>query len=374
MDDRARRAGIREEWLDGLEGEARVQRRALLERLAADGFTSAELDRAVAENRLALLLVDRVYGASLTAREVEAESGLPAARVIRNRRLTGLPEPGLDDAVFTRVDVEAARAMRLFLDVGIPEESIDETTAVLGEGMGRVAATVTAHFLETFLVPGDSEDEVAARFAALAADLTSAFAPVLNASFTAQLRASVARGVLGRDELVSGGRAPEQRMAVCFVDMVGFTRLGTRLEVFELGTLAGRLARLASAAAEPPVRLIKTIGDAAMFVSPDPAALVAVTLTLLARAEAEELPNLRAGIALGPAVERAGDYYGNSVNLASRVTGAARPGTVLCTQEVRDASPPGRYDFSAAGRHRFKGVSGSIPLFRAQRPAAISPS
>jgi adenylate cyclase len=111
------------------------------------------------------------------------------------------------------------------------------------------------------------------------------------------------------------------------------------------------------------VRLIKTIGDAAMFVSADPGPLVEVALELVEAFEEEELPSLRAGIALGTAVIRAGDYYGNSVNLASRVTGVARPGSVLCTREVRDAARE-RFSWSAAGRHKLKGVAGATPLFR----------
>ncbi len=367
MSDIGDEAQLREDWIDGLEGEERTQRRRLLARLAAEGFTAAELDRAVAEDRLALLPVDRVLGAVHTAEEIEQQTGLPARLLIRMRRLSGLPEPEPDERVFSEDDVGAARATKLFIDSGIAEDSITETTAVLGEGMARVAATITAQFLETFLQAGDSEAEVAQRFAMLAEELTPAFAPVLNASFTAHLRASVARGVVGRAELTSGARAPEMTLAVCFVDMVGFTRLGAQLEVLELGTLAGRLARVASSATEPPVRLIKTIGDAAMFVSPDPGALVAVALSVLAEASAEELPSLRAGIALGPVTERAGDFYGNTVNLASRITGSARPDSVLCTREVRDACADD-FDWSSAGRHRLKGVKGPMGLFRARGP------
>jgi adenylate cyclase len=115
------------------------------------------------------------------------------------------------------------------------------------------------------------------------------------------------------------------------------------------------------------VRLVKTIGDAAMFVSSDPGSLVDVALTLLDSAEQAELPALRAGVAVGPALARAGDFYGHAVNVASRVTGAARPGSVLCTKEVRDAA---RDDFhwSSAGRHKLKGLSSAVPLYRARRP------
>src|SRR5581483_1088875 len=91
-------------------------------------------------------------------------------------------------------------------------------------------------------------------------------------------------------------------------------------------------------------------------------------LALVKGAEEQELPSLRAGIALGAAFQRAGDYYGNSVNLASRVTGAARPGSVLCTKEVREAAGDDGLQWSSAGRFRLKGVPGHTPLYRV-RPA-----
>src|SRR5205085_1315694 len=107
------------------------------------------------------------------------------------------------------------------------------------------------------------------------------------------------------------------------------------------------------------VRLVKTIGDAAMFVSREPAPLVEVALSLVEAVERAEMPALRAGVAWGPALQRAGDFYGNTVNLASRVTGIARAGSVLCTKEIRDAAPD-RFDWSFAGRHRMKGVADAV--------------
>ena len=106
-----------------------------------------------------------------------------------------------------------------------------------------------------------------------------------------------------------------------------------------------------------------------MFVSPDPGALVAVALSLLGAVEAADLPSLRAGVASGPALQRAGDYYGHAVNLASRVTGAARPGSVLCTKEVRDATRD-RFDWSYARKHRLKGMAEPVSLYRARGVAA----
>ncbi len=360
----------REGLLDGLEGEERRQREKLLIRLLDDGFSEDDVRRAVRENRLALLPVDRVMGGTYTAQEIHERSGLAVAGVIRIRRMLGLPEPDVDDAVFTDEDVEAAQAIKMFLDAGFDEDRISEITRVLGEGMARLSATITAAFLETFLEPGSSEEDVAERFAALAEQLTPATGPILVAAFKNHLRDSVQRGVLGRDELAAGDAGSTQEVAVCFADLVGFTRLGGQVEVRELGTVAGRLASLAAALPDPPVRLVKTIGDAAMFVSPQPAPLVEVALALVEAFEQEGLPSLRAGIALGPAVMHAGDYYGNSVNLASRVTGIARPGSVLGTREIRNAAPD-EFNWSSAGRHRLKGVSGHTPLYRARRAETV---
>ncbi len=349
--------------LDDLEGKPREQRAQLLKRLQDEGFTLEELKQAVKENRLALLPVDRVLGGTYTAAEIEERSGLPASTMLSIRRLQGLPTPGSEDRVFSDEDVEAARSTKMFLDAGFDEQRIGEVTRVLGEGMGRLAATINASFVETFLEPGDSEDEVALRFATLAEQLTPATAPILVAAFKAHLRDSVQRGMLSRDELEAGDVAGSQDLAVCFADLVGFTRLGGQVEVRELGTVAGQLARQAASLTEPPVRLIKTIGDAAMFVSPDPEPLIKVALDLVEAFEDQELPSLRAGIAFGPAFIRAGDYYGNSVNMASRVTGVARPGSVLCTPEIHDAAADA-FAWSSAGRHKLKGVTGTTPLFR----------
>jgi adenylate cyclase len=351
--------------LDGLDGEARSDREQLLGRLADDGFTLQELKAAVSEHRLALLPVDRVLGGSYTAAEVEDRTGMPAELMLRIRRLAGLPDASGEDRVFADEDIALAEATKQFMDAGFGEQAIIEMTRVLGEGMSRVAATTVAAFIEAFLEPGDSEQEVADRFATLAEQMTPALTPVLVATFKAHLRESVRRGMLGRAELLAGQVASAQELVVCFADLVGFTRLGGEVELQELGSVAGKLAELASEATESPVRLVKTIGDAAMFVSPEPAAIVQTALRLVEAVQNAGLPSLRAGIALGPTTVRAGDYYGPSVNLASRVTGIARPGSVLCTQEVQDAAAD-EFGWSFAGRHKLKGVAEPVPLHRAR--------
>ncbi len=119
---------------------------------------------------------------------------------------------------------------------------------------------------------------------------------------------------------------------------------------------------------EPPVTLVKTLGDAVMLVSPERDPLLDLLLDLVDAAEADDqLPMLRVGVACGPALERGGDWYGRPVNLASRLTGLARPASVVATAEVRDATPDLRW--SALRARKVRGV-GEMKLFRARRPEA----
>lgn len=355
----------REGLLDGLDGKERAARLALLERLAAEGVGLDELKRAVAEERLVLLPVERALRGRYTVAEVARRSDVPEEFVIGMVRAMGLPEPAADETAFGEEDVEAFRSTKLFLRTGFDEAAIAQIRRVLGEGMSRLAATIALAFGDAFLQPGDDEDQVAMRFTAMAEQLTPALTPVLAAAFKAHLRDNISRGVLRRAERELGQLADSADIAVCFADLVGFTRLGAELEGQELGTLASRLAELAGEVAVAPVRLVKTIGDAAMLVSREVPPLVHASLALVAAAQRDDLPALRAGLAHGPATLRAGDFYGNSVNLASRVTGIARPGSVLCTEAVRDAAAE-EFEWSFAGKHRLKGVAHAVSLYRAR--------
>ena len=355
--------------LDGLEGRERDARRQLLERLDADGVGLEEMKAAAAEDRLVLLAVEHVLTGPYTAAEVETKAGLPAGTLVRFRQLLGLPEAKSDERLFSQDDLEAAKSLKLFIDAGLDEEGIVQMARVLGETMGKLSATTTAVFASAFLRPGDSEFDVARRFARLAEEMTPAMVPVLASAYRAQLRDMIRRVGLTQAERESGSVALDQDMAVCFVDLVGFTRLGSEIQADELGSVAARFGELASGVAQQPIRLVKTIGDAAMFVSRECPALVSATLELMAAAEAADLPSMRAGIAFGATRFRAGDFFGHGVNLASRVTGLARPGSVLCTEEIRDAAPD-RFDWSFARRHRIKGIGDAVPLYRARPLAA----
>ena len=116
------------------------------------------------------------------------------------------------------------------------------------------------------------------------------------------------------------------------------------------------------------MRFIKTIGDAVTLVSTDTVALLRAALALVALAEKfDDFPQLRVGLAVGSAISRAGDWFGSPVNVASRVTGVARPGTVLVAESARDAIDSAEgFAWSYAGARHLKGVKGELRLFRAR--------
>ena len=75
-----------------------------------------------------------------------------------------------------------------------------------------------------------------------------------------------------------------------------------------------------------------------MLYFPDPARGVMASLDMVEHAEGEGLPPARAGIHAGPVIFQEGDYFGRTVNIASRIADYAGPGEVLVTQEVVDAA------------------------------------
>jgi adenylate cyclase len=82
----------------------------------------------------------------------------------------------------------------------------------------------------------------------------------------------------------------------------------------------------------------------------------------------DDFPRLRAGVASGMAVSRAGDWFGSPVNAASRVTSVARPGSVLVAESVREAvGDNAGFTWSFASSRKLKGIKNQVSLFRVRR-------
>ena len=351
--------------LEGFEGREREARLDLLRRLHADGCTLEELEAAAAAGRLPLLPVERLlarrrkHSLSEAARAAEISAEFAAA----NHRALGLPLPDDDGPIYDDDQVENLKVLRGMRDLGVPEADINVMGRILGQSSHRTAQSVVEVVSRALLRPGDTEADLALRLA----DLAEAMLPVLDRLTGAVLRLHLL-DVIQREAVVrmegSGGLAGTRDVTVAFADMAGFTALSDRLAIEDLGRIAARFEELVAAVAEPPVRLVKVLGDGAMFAAEDAAALVSAQLDLIAAAADEDLPPVHAGVAHGPALHSAGDWLGRTVNLAARLCTVAPPWTVLATAEVREACD-GALGWEDAGRYELRGIGEPVPALRA---------
>jgi adenylate cyclase len=356
--------------LDGLDGEARTERLALLEQLAGEGVPLSELRRTTASGTVIFLPAGRVLVGSerYTLAEAAELSGVEADLLVAARRAMGLPIPDPEEALYTQADVESGARIVLAREAGISDEEILDLLRVLGRGLSQAAESLRLLTLKLVLEPGMSERDLAGRYGQAAARLYPLVDPMISNVLALHLRHTAQSEVINALER-RGGRLPGSReVVVCFADLIGFTRLGEEVPPEELGRLALHLEALASDVAEAPVRLVKTIGDAAMLASAEPEPLLDAALKLIDAADAagEDFPQLRAGAARGLAVPRAGDWFGRPVNLASRITQVARPGSLLAEREVRESTREA-YQWSYAGERRLRGIREPVSLFRARR-------
>jgi adenylate cyclase len=147
-------------------------------------------------------------------------------------------------------------------------------------------------------------------------------------------------------------------LAIGFVDLVGFTRISGSLPDDEFARLLSRFESLASdIVTEAGGRVVKLIGDEAMFVGPSAQGAVRGALELVEACKASGLPAARAGLALGPVLARGGDYFGRAVNLASRLVDAAPAGAVRGDERLVDAIPAdSMLAIEQRGRESLKGL------------------
>ena len=357
--------------LDGLTGDARAQRAELIPWLQEQGITVEEIQGSFAP----MLLPGRRSlgddGTRLSVRQISERSGLEIDQLMRFLRASGLgsvEDP--DAAVYLKPDAEIVDHIKRFLDLGLDPDQLLTVVRVLAEGLSHAAEAMRYTGVASTMCAGTTELEMAKGVQALVSNAAPLLGPMIQDMLMLQLRHAMETEAVNASERAAGAPLPGARLvAVAFADLVGFTRLGETVPPEELEQLANRLADAARDVAVAPVRFVKTIGDAVMLVSTDTAALLDAMLSLVEATEADAaLPQLRVGVAFGPAVSRVGDWFGSPVNLASRVTSAARPGSVLVEQAARDRIGDDRsFDWSFARARRLKGIQDDVKLFRARR-------
>lgn len=365
--------------LDGLEGRARAERAELIPWLLERGVTVEQIRDSYQPMLLASRRILGDDGTTVSAREISEHNGIDLDLLQRVQRASGLPRvEDPDAAVHLRIDGEAAAYAQRFVDLGFSPDQIVLVVQVLSEGLARAADVMRYAALAAVSEPGATELDVAKRSETQMREVAPLLGPLITDMLRLQLLHVVETEAVNASERAEGIPLPGAReVTIAFADLVGFTRLGEVVDPEDLEKLAHRLTDLAREVAVPPVRYIKSIGDEVMLVSSDPVAMLEALLDLVDATEAiEGFPRLRTGVATGLAVNRAGDWYGGSVNLAARVTTASRPGAILVAESTREAvTGPSdeRFTWSFAGGRHLKGIKDDVKLFRVRRGARTPP-
>lgn len=148
------------------------------------------------------------------------------------------------------------------------------------------------------------------------------------------------------------------------VDLAGFTALTESHGDEHAADLAVGFANVVRAELGASDRLVKTIGDAVLLASPEPEAALKLVGGILAACLAQDLyPVARVGMNHGPAIQRDGDFFGASVNLAARVAAQAAGGQVVATQGVADAARDLGLTTQPLGDFELKNVSDRVALW-----------
>jgi len=329
--------------------------------LLAAGASEDDVDRAEREGWLPLLTLDRLVLPGRPNHDVAdmaAITGYDEDQLRRLWRAVGFPDVPAGLAVFTDADVEAARRL---LSGGLAHGSDFATllrqVRVISSSMARIAAVVAEHYGE--IVHEQREQGVAEE--AIAASLVETFdrdelASLIVYSATVHLRAALWLR-FARDA------APDLLVAIGFADLAGYTTLSAELDADRLGDFVARWEEVVyDTVAEHGGRVVKTIGDEAMFVGLS-AAVASIAIALRAAAVAHGLPPVRTGLAAGMVVARDGDYYGPVVNLASRLTEVVPAGAIYASEALRDelAADPS-FTWSPIGPLDLRSI-GPVPVF-----------
>jgi adenylate cyclase len=157
--------------------------------------------------------------------------------------------------------------------------------------------------------------------------------------------------------------------AICFLDITGSTHLTQERGDAAAAEFATNLARLVERTAlRHGGRAVKWLGDGVMLYYKEPGPGVVAAVEMVAGGVGAGLPPLHVGLHAGPVIFQEGDYYGQTVNVASRIADYARQGEVLVSQEVVDASSGADVAFREIGPVDLKGVAGAVRLHAAAGP------
>jgi class 3 adenylate cyclase len=347
-----------------------ADRLALLEFLAAQGFTLDEMVAADRGGRLFALAGDRLAGTGVprhTVAGAAASLGVEPLLVNRIWQALGLPLLG-EGPVLTDDDI-AALEVQCRAAAFLGPDAVIGVCRVAGAGLARLAeAEATAMRIavgDTDLGVSGSEATTALSWAAIAG-----LVPGIGLLLDVAHRHHIVSARRHFESVQVEPQAAALTIGVGFADLSGFTALSASTELESLSKLLTAFEAQASEVVhDAGGRVVKFLGDAVMFVAATPSDVARVALALVGdpRSAGASL-SLRAGIAWGRALAQDGDYFGVPVNLAARLVAVAAPGEVLAAPELDLALRHANFRVDPAEAHLLRGIEGEVTPLRVLMP------
>jgi adenylate cyclase len=342
--------------------------------LLSQGVAGEEITQAESrgDEAVPLLAIDHLLvpgPVRYTQGEVVEKAGIELEEARRLWRAMGFPDVPADERAFSDADVEALSTLRQLIDQGVvdPEVAL-QLARVFGQSLARMSdAEINAlrHRIEQPLrAAGASDAEVAEAVTTVLTGMLPTIEGFVLYTWRRQLAAAARRSLFVHDS------ASGQMLTVGFADLVGFTALSQQVDDHDLATIVDRFETAAyDTIAALGGRVVKMIGDEVMFVAEDVAAGARIALSLAeVYGDDETLPDVRVGLARGPVLSRGGDYFGATVNLASRIVNIAYAGTAVASDEIHQAlEGDPAFEWKALVPRRLKGI-GWTTLWVVMRP------
>jgi class 3 adenylate cyclase len=310
-----------------------------------------------------------------TFRSVHERTGIPMELLVAVREALGSPSPTPDDRMRDQ-ELQVVPFLETVLRAGSTVQSLDRVLRVMGESLRRVAETEADWYYREVLQPQQAREAASGR---IEPDNSEQLSEYIDQAILAVYHGQQGRTWMGNlirnagFQMAGAGlfEQEERHPAICFLDITGYTRLTQERGDAAAADLAEVLTRLVQrTSVQHGGRPIKWLGDGVMFIFDRPDRGVVAALEMVDGVAASGLPPAHVGVACGPVTFQQGDYFGQTVILSSRIAEFARPGEILVSNDVVEASPDAPVDFAEIGPVELKGVSGTVRLFSARRKAA----
>jgi adenylate cyclase len=392
----ARRAGVEEAFVDRLIElgviEARpnhrltaadVRRVQLTRTLENAGVPLEGLAAMMRRGELSMAFLDtptyeRFSALSeVTFAALAERTGIPLDLLLIVREATGSAVPQPTD--FLREDeLQIVPFLELQLALGFRLHAVERLLRVTGDSLRRIALQEAdwwyGEVMEPRMAQGMSMSEAANSTEPFNEELTARAETAMLAIWHANESYAWTSNIISGFEqtLVQAGLYTKLKRppAMCFLDITGYTRLTQERGDAAAADMAGQLSRLVQrTSVRYAGKAVKWLGDGVMFYFTDPGPGVVAALEMLEGVADAGLPPAHVGLHAGPVLFQEGDYFGQTVNVASRIAEYARPGEVLVSQAVVDASHGADATFTEIGPVELKGVAGTVQLLAAHRGA-----